>query len=143
MTGQSHSSLTREDHVNLESARDWVRGHFTESPLEKYEPLSGKLRVLEAILENNWIQPNETVKLQSLGVTLGDALAQELMLEWVIVDDEYGRTAALNWPGISIYSYPITMISNRIEDGETVDIHDLFRGACTLLRDNAFSGLWV
>lgn len=108
--------LTPEDHANLESAREWVRDHFTEFPLEKYEPISGKLRVVQAILENKWVQPNETVKLHTLGVTLGDALAQELMLEWVMVDDEYGRTAALNWPGTSIYSYPITMISKRIED---------------------------
>ena len=71
---------------------------------------------------------------------MGDALAQELMLVWVTVDDEFGRSAALNWPGTSLICSPITMISKRVEAGEPVDVYALFQGVSERLREMAFSG---
>lgn len=62
------------------------------------------------------------------------------MLDWVTVDDEYGSDPALNWPGTSLYSYPLTTISKRIEQGEDVDVRELFDVACAQLIDMAFSG---
>lgn len=98
------------------------------------------MRVVSAILESEWIDPEETAKLQCLGVAFGDAVAQQLMMEWVIVEDEYGRDSALNWPGTTIYSYPISMILKRVEDGESPDIYQLFSGLCERLSQLAFDG---
>ncbi len=109
-------------------------------PEGAYAPLEGKLRVIATILDSGWIESNETWKLQALGVAFGDAHAQKLMLEWVTVEDEYGRDPALNWPGTAIYSYPLTTISKRIERGEDVDARQLFEMACKLLTDMAYSG---
>jgi hypothetical protein len=134
------SGLTEEDKQNLDAARTWVKGHFTENADEKYEPVDGKLRVIDAILANKWVNASETDKLQALGVALGDALAQELLLDWVVIDDELGRSPCLSWPGTSINCYPLTMISKRIEDGEDVSVYDLFDGMCARLREMAFSG---
>ena len=47
---------------------------------------------------------------------------------------------ALNWPGTSIYSFPMTTLSKRIERGENVDVFELFDIACAQLTDLAFSG---
>jgi hypothetical protein len=135
-----HTSLQPEDINNLAKARDWVKGHFTDHRDEKYSSIDGKLRLLQAILESNWVEPHETWKLQSLGVTFGDAIAQKLMLEWVIVDDEYGRDPALNWPGTDIYVHPITMISKRIEAGESFDIDQLFERLCERVAKMGYSG---
>jgi len=118
--------LGPEDLANLDAARAWVKGHFTENQDEKYAPIEGKLRVIDAILGNGWIELSETRKLQSLGVAFGDAIAQKLMLDWVMVDDEFGRSPALNWPGSSLICSPVTMISKRVEEGERVDVYDLF-----------------
>ena len=136
----SHKPLPDTDREWLEVARAWVKGHFTENPEKKYASVEGKLRVLDAILANGWVLAQETWKLQALGAAFGDALSQELCLDWVSVEDELGATAALNWPGTSLLSFPLTAISKRVERGEKVDVHALFEQACTNLREMAFSG---
>lgn len=140
MPDASHSELERTDKTNLDEARTWVKGHFTDSADEEYSSIDGKLRVLDTILRNKWVEPTETVKLQWLGVAFGDAIAQALVLEWVVVNDEYGRSVALNWPGTSLYVYPLTVISKRLEDGENVDAYELFEGISNRLKELAFSG---
>jgi hypothetical protein len=92
--------------------------------------VEGKLTLLQAILANQWVEPSETWKLQSLGITLGDALPQKMGLSWVAVEDDQGRDPALQDPGTTIVMFPLTTISKRIERGETVDVRDLFARAC-------------
>ena len=139
MATEDPSILEAEESAWIEEARTWVKGHFNDDADSKYATLPGKLSVIVAILENGWVGPSETWKLQSLGIAFGDALAQKLMLDWVTVNDEYGRAPALRWPGTSILSFPMTMISKRVEDGEPVDVHALFEGICGQLSHMAFS----
>jgi hypothetical protein len=73
-------------------------------------------------------KPSQTYELQSMGIVLGDAFVQELGMEWVIVQDTYGRDPAVRLPRTSIIIFPLTMISKRIEKGEQVDVFDLFNG---------------
>jgi hypothetical protein len=134
------SDLTAEDLADLEKARDWLKGHFVDTPEEKYAPLEGKLRLIDTILTSDWVRLEETWKLQSLGVGLGDAISQKLLMEWIVVDDEYGRSPALNWPGTTLICSPMTMISKRVEDGEMVDVYALFDGICERLQDLALNG---
>ena len=104
---------------------------------------TGKLRVVSAVLASGWVAPTETWKLQALGAAFGDALSQELLLDWVTVEDELGSSAALNWPGTSVLSFPLTTISKRVERSEQVDVATLFKQACANLRDMAFSSRYV
>ena len=142
-TAQSHTPLTADDLADLDRARDWVKGHFTDAADTKYEPLDGKLRVISAVIDNKWVEASETWKLQSLGVAFGDAIAQSLLMDWVVIDDEYGRSPVLNWPGTSLLCSPMTMIAKRIEDGETVDVRLLFEQTCERLKTLAFSGDFI
>ena len=132
--------LQPADIEQLAKARDWIKGYFSGHRDEKYSSVEGKLRVVGTILENGWVRTDETWKLQSMGVAFGDAIAQQLMMNWVVVEDEYGRDPAPNWPGTTIYVHPITMISKRVEDGETPDIEELFAGICERVTHLAFSG---
>jgi Domain of unknown function (DUF3806) len=138
-----HIPLHPDDQDRLVAARDWIKGHYVNDPEGSYAPLEGKLHVVGTILESGWIAADETWKLQALGVAFGDGLAQELMLDWVTVEDEFGRDPALNWPGTSIYSYPLTTISKRVERGESVDVRQLFDSACKLLSEMAYSGRYT
>jgi hypothetical protein len=140
MGDQPFYPLENPEREWIADARTWVKGHFSNDAEAAYEPISGKLGVIAAILENGWVAADETDKLQALGIAFGDAIAQKLMLDWVTVNDEYGRTPALNWPGTSIVSFPVTMIAKRVEDGEPVDVHQLFDGICAQLNDMAFGG---
>lgn len=116
-----------DDHVSqLSAQREWVAGHFDNAEL--YQDTSNKLGVIKTILENKWVDPSETLKLQCLGVAFGDALAETVGLDWVTfsLDGE-------EWPGLrleetSLFVHPLTMISKRIEAGEEVDAIELFQG---------------
>jgi hypothetical protein len=126
--------------AHTEKQREWVRGHFIEEARGEYETIEGKLRLLDTIITSRWIKPDETWKLQSLGITFGDALAQMLNLEWVRVTDEYGVNPALRYPGTTILVHPLTAISKRIEDGDEVDARELFGLFCDRLEHLARNG---
>jgi hypothetical protein len=133
-------TLEESERIWIEEARNWVKGHFTEDEDEKYSTIEGKLRVVATILEQQWVEPSETWKLQSLGIAFGDALAQQLMLEWVTIEDEFGRAPAVNYPGTSVLAYPLTMISKRVERGDRVDVWDMFAVVAARIDEIAHSG---
>ena len=54
---------------------------------------------------------------------------------WVQVEDEYGTDPAIQLPATSIILFPLTMISKRIEEGEDVDIYELFEGLKEMIND--------
>jgi hypothetical protein len=114
------------DIADVEAKREWVRSHFEPEARHKYATLEGKLRLLDTILSNRWIEPTETLKLQCLGITFGDALAQELGMKWVVVEDEYGRDPALCFADSAVLAFPLTSISKRAEQGEVVNVYELF-----------------
>jgi hypothetical protein len=122
--------LSQEESARLEAQRKWVREHYETNPDASYASVAGKLAVVNTILVSGWVESNETVKLQSLGVAFGDALVQELELTWVAIQDEYGIDPALICEGTSVKVFPLTSISKRIERGEVVDVYLLFGEAC-------------
>jgi hypothetical protein len=128
-------ALSGKDADLVEQQRSWVRNHYEETARDQYETVEGKLRLLATILRSNWIERSETWKLQSLGITFGDALVQRMGLEWVVVEDEYGRDPALQDPGTTTIVFPLTTISKRIERGESVDVYTLFEEACRMIEE--------
>lgn len=125
---------TSDELARIEAQRDWVRGHYDAEAQHKYGTVEGKLSLLQAILDAGWIEKSETAKLQCLGVALGDALAQALGMDWVTIEDRYGRDSALRFPGTTVLAFPLTMISKRIERDEKVTVAELFDGVCEHVR---------
>jgi hypothetical protein len=122
--------LGPDDLLRVEKQRTWVRDHFDTQARHEYETVEGKLRLLDTIVRSGWIEPTETWKLQSLGITLGDALVQQLGLTWVAVEDEHGRDPAVHVGGTTILLFPLTSISKRIERGEAVNVREMFAWYC-------------
>lgn len=131
----------QDDCANVEAKRDWVRNHYEPAAREKYASVEGKLALINTIISNGWIEPNETLKLQCLGIAFGDALAQQMSLDWVAVEDEYGRDPALKLKGSPVLIFPMTSISKRIERGEKVDVYDLFESALSTIRNAGIEGV--
>jgi Domain of unknown function (DUF3806) len=52
-----------------------------------------------------------------------------------MVEDEYGRDPAICCQRSAVLAYPRTMLSKRIEDGEPVDVIDLFDGLTRRMRE--------
>ena len=122
--------LTDDESDQIEMQRCWVRKHFDSDAQYKYDTVSGKIHVIDTILRNGWVLRHETVELESLGVTFGDALAQALQMKWVMLEDEKGSEPGLLLEGTSVHCAPIAAIAKRIQLGETVNVVDLFAQAC-------------
>jgi len=121
------SELTDGDVAALAEQHSLVESYLgDEESKRKYQKPVGKLGLLRALLENNVFSPEQTYELQSMGVVLGDAFVQEMGMEWIVVEDSFGRTPALRYPNTTIIIYPITMISKRIEEGKEVNVFDMF-----------------
>ncbi|CAH1652974.1 conserved hypothetical protein [Hyphomicrobiales bacterium] len=135
MTSQRTEALAGDDAAHVERQREWVRGHFKPEFRHRYETVDGKLRIIQALLTPGMIEPDETWKLQSLGITFGDALAQELGLAWTVVDDAVGRDPALRDAESGLIIFVLTMISKRVENGEEIDVRDLFDGSVKLVEE--------
>jgi hypothetical protein len=140
MPAQKIEPMTAEMIEHAERQRSWVRDHYEDHAKSNYGTIDGKLRLLRTILDARWIEPTETWKLQSLGITFGDALAQHLDLEWVAVEDEYGRSPALRLSGTSILIFPLTAISKRVERGDAVNVDELFAWFCETIVEMRAKG---
>jgi len=127
---QRITALTTEDQKRLQDQRAVVEKYLGDNAesRQKYQKVAGKLGLIQSILDANAMKADQRYELQCLGIVLGDALVQEWKMEWVMVEDNYGRDPAVRLPGTSMILYPLTMISKRAERGENVDVFDLFQG---------------
>lgn len=133
---QSISEPGPEDEKRLEEQRAVISAYLAnEQSREKFKIAEGKLKLIDILLQRGVFSPAQTYKLQCLGVVLGDAFALELGMHWVMVEDEYGRDPALRLGDSSIIIFPLTMISKRVENGEAVDIHQLYEGVARTVRE--------
>jgi hypothetical protein len=117
MLEQRVELLSDQERAQLEKQRSWVRDHYLPEAREKYESLEGKLHLLEGILRSNWVAQDEAWKLQSLGVTFGDAFVQKMGFTWVAVEDEIDRTPAIQDVGTTTILFPLPMIQKRVLRG--------------------------
>ncbi|MGK0442435.1 MAG: hypothetical protein ACJA0N_002246 [Pseudohongiellaceae bacterium] len=90
---------------------------------------SNDFPIMQRLLNEKVIKPEQTQILQAMGVILGDNLKAEQRLNWIIYIDRYGRSRALNIPGQRDVVFPITMISRRFETGLDVDIERVYQKA--------------
>lgn len=97
--------------------------------------------LIRAILEARVFRLDQTKELQCLGVILADAFVQHLRMEWIVVTDEYGRDFGVRLPGTSIIIFPLTLIFERITDGQNVDAFDLFNAVAAKIRELQEQGI--
>lgn len=135
MAEQTISRLTAEDQTRLDEQRQVVTQYLGDDSLEKYQSAAGKLGTLRALLEGQVFENSQTYELQSMGIVLGDVFVQDMGFHWVMVEDEYGRDPAIKYEETSIIVFPLTMISKRVEQGEEVDVFELYNGAAARIGE--------
>jgi hypothetical protein len=105
-------------------ARRHYKCEFTREP--------GDFAILQKIVDDKLIPPENAVGYQALGVVFGDAIASEIDAEWKQVRDEYGINPVLKVRGKRAAIGALTIISKRIEAKGAVDIGALHEN---LVRD--------
>lgn len=84
---------------------------------------------LQAIVASGQVRTENTRELQSLGIVFGKVFVNETQgYDWWVVEDSYGKDACVRYKETSLLIFPQTMLSKRIENGESVDISGLFYG---------------
>lgn len=85
------------------------------------------LALIQRILDSKTIEPEAEYTLRALGMAFGRVFIEHHSgYDWWMVEDEEGRDPAIRFEKTWLLAFPETMILKRIEDGETVDVHDLF-----------------
>lgn len=127
--------LKPEDALELARFREWLLGFLPEDEQQKYEELSVKLAIINTYLTQTEDLTISEGNLIALGACLGDALAQDVGLDWVSVEDEDGEYVALNRSETTLIVNPLPMILRRVEAGETVDIYSMFISLSSRLKE--------
>ncbi len=113
-------------------ARD-VAKEITGKPLTRQ---LSDLHIFQEIIESNVIEPESTQTLQALGLAFGQVfIADNPGYDYWMVEDEYGRDPALRYKETTLLSFPQTIISKRIEDGEEININELYTGLVEMLEE--------
>ena len=68
-----------------------------------------------------------------MGVIMGDLLAAELGMRWVLYEDNVGRSRALRYQESSTLLFPITMIARRREAGNKTSVVEIYQKASNVI----------
>ena len=66
------------------------------------------LELLQQLLDQRLVRQEQTRELQAMGVILGDLLAADLGMHWVVYQDELGRSRALRDGDTDNFLFPVT-----------------------------------
>lgn len=91
------------------------------------------LKLLQTLLDKRLVRPDQTRELQAMGIILGDHLAADLGMHWVIYEDKAGRSRALRYRQSDNYLFPMTMISRRREAGNLTSVTDIYQKAYDII----------
>ena len=91
------------------------------------------IALLQTLLDRRLVRPEQTRELQAMGIILGDLLAAELDMHWVIYEDDLGRSRALRYRESDNYLFPVTMISRRQQAGSTTTVEHIYRKAYDII----------
>ncbi len=118
-----YSELSPEDRERLDRQRAVVAAEVRKRyGAAKLTGTVSDLPVLQKLIDDGAFEKTQTYELQSLGVAFGDVLASELPLRWVMVTDEFGTDPTLRFKNRTLQINALTMISKRIERGESVNL---------------------
>ena len=92
------------------------------------------LELLQRLLDDRVVRADQTRELQAMGLILGDLLAADLGLDWVIYEDSLGRSRALRYRDTENVLFPMTMISRRQEVDNRTPVAEIYRKAEASMR---------
>lgn len=87
------------------------------------------LEILQLLLDRRLVRSDQTRELQAMGIIMGDLLAADLGMNWVIYEDSQGRSRALRYQQSDEYLFPVTMISRRREVGNQTPVAVIYQKA--------------
>lgn len=94
------------------------------------------LERLQQVLDSKTIEAEARYSLESLGIAFGRIfLENHEGFDWWMVDDEIGRDPAIRYRHSSLLILPQSMLWKRIEDGEDVNVRELYELLCADIEE--------
>ncbi|MEM1190245.1 MAG: DUF3806 domain-containing protein [Pseudomonadota bacterium] len=93
-----------------------------------------ELSYLQRLLDDSHVRDDDRELLQAMGIAMGDLLADELDLRWVIYEDAEGRSRALQLNQTENFLFPVTMISRRREGGDRTPVAEVYQQAVEAMQ---------
>lgn len=124
------SPLTQLDRQFMQQQRDLLldlveRNYGRALKREK----DNDLELIQRLLDDQLVRNDQTRELQAMGVVMGDLLAEDLGLHWVVYEDSLGRSRALRFKESDDYLFPVTMISRRREVDNRTPVAEIYQKA--------------
>jgi hypothetical protein len=94
---------------------------------------SRDLDLLQTLLDKQLVRSDQVRELQAMGVIMGDLLAAQMDMHWVIYEDREGRSRALRYRDSDNFLFPVTMIARRREVGNQTSVADIYRKAVDII----------
>ena len=94
------------------------------------------IALLQNMLEQGLVGPDQVSEMQAMGIMMGDLLAAEFDMNWVVYTDQAGRSRALRYQDSDFFLYPVTMISRRRTAGDMTAVSDIYERAARLVKAN-------
>lgn len=94
------------------------------------------LALLPALLDKQLVRPDQVRELQAMGVIMGDLLAAELGMRWVLYEDNVGRSRALRYQKSDNVLFPMTMIARRREVGNQTSVVNIYQKASDIVANS-------
>ena len=93
------------------------------------------LELLQLLLDRKLVRQDQAQELQAMGIIMGDLLAAEFDLRWVVYEDALGRSRALRDDVSDTYLFPVTMISRRRAVDNRTPVVDIYNRAGAIIND--------
>lgn len=132
--GSTISPLNQGDMNHMDAQRkiiDDLARRYLGTRLRKL--VDNDLQILQKLLDQRLVRPEQTHELQAMGVVIGDLYVKEMGTRWVIYRDSLGRSRALQWSDEKELLFPITMISRRAEVGVKVQVTEIYEKGLSIL----------
>lgn len=124
------SELTPTDKQYMAQQRELLGDLVARNYGRRFQSVKhNDLNLLQRMLDDQVVRNDQTRELQAMGVIMGDLLAAELKLHWVVYEDRLGRSRALRYKKTDNYLFPITMISRRREADNRTPVEEIYRKA--------------
>src|SRR6056297_2669809 len=129
------SELTPLDRQYMQRQRDTIESLARRHTGSGFDGTpTNDIPQLQRLLDERRVRPDQTAELQAMGILLGDLLAEELDMHWVVYEDPLGRSRALRYRDTDNYPFAVTMISRRRAVGNDRPVQEIYDKAVDLIE---------
>lgn len=126
--------LSTSDMLQIEEKKQWVKEHAPPDLRNQYGSVAGKLKIINAILNQHPPLPLHLKQQRSLDIAFADALMQESGAQWAMLESGSKRTLVLVMPALSLTIFPLVPVVKLLADGTAVNLQQIFNSSLQALR---------